>query len=254
MKLLYLLSGEGPADMGACAPHLFDAMGQDFHPGPMAALVDCVVKQKLNDSPLDSESVRLLHRSRLVELAKKIKIRRQNAVLSPGKRDVKHFERQAQALGQEAQAWGSREDSARVMAVLFNDSDGTSSSPVNFWKLKVDSIRRGFEMAGYRLGVPMVPNPKSEAWLLCAWKVNPYQGCQKLEESSGNDASPNSLKKKLEEAMGETWDCNKMTDWIRQGHLQIDRIKMESFVAFYTDLTTALERATHREGHVESTP
>lgn len=29
----------------------------------------------------------------------------------------------------------------------------------------------------------MVPRPKSEAWLLCALKPNPYQHCAALEEA-----------------------------------------------------------------------
>jgi len=44
-------------------------------------------------------------------------------------------------------------------------------------------------------GVAMIPKPKSEAWLLCALKNKPYESCEKLEDRSGNDDSPNSLKK-----------------------------------------------------------
>ena len=43
--------------------------------------------------------------------------------------------------------------------------------------------------------------PKSEAWLLCAWKYHSYGGCESLEDRSGNDNSPNNLKDELEELL-----------------------------------------------------
>jgi len=34
--------------------------------------------------------------------------------------------------------------------------------------------------------VPRIPQPKSEAWLICALEPAPYQGCETLEERSGS--------------------------------------------------------------------
>ena len=48
----------------------------------------------------------------------------------------------------------------------------------------------------------MIPKPKSEAWLICALKRDPYQVCERLEARSGNDQSPNSLKRELEQLLG----------------------------------------------------
>ena len=47
----------------------------------------------------------------------------------------------------------------------------------------------------------MIPKPKSEAWVLCALSKL-YKECDELEDRSGNDNSPNSLKRELEELLG----------------------------------------------------
>jgi len=58
----------------------------------------------------------------------------------------------------------------------------------------------GFAHEGFDSGVPMLPNPKSEAWLLCALKKpRPYQDCDRIEAGSGNAAAPDSLKAQLEQ-------------------------------------------------------
>jgi hypothetical protein len=64
------------------------------------------------------------------------------------------------------------------------------------------SMLTGFEVEHISTGVPMIPKPKSEAWILCALRNN-YQHCAKLEDESGNDRSPNPLKQQLEDYLGE---------------------------------------------------
>ncbi len=64
-----------------------------------------------------------------------------------------------------------------VIAVLFRDSDGTASSGRGLWEDKRKSIEDGFGEAGFDYGVPMIPKPKSEAWLLCA-----FHGYQRGDE------------------------------------------------------------------------
>lgn len=49
------------------------------------------------------------------------------------------------------------------------------------WTDKLESMKNGFKEADCILGVPMIPKPKSEAWLLCACKENAYQHCAALE-------------------------------------------------------------------------
>ncbi|MBF0426852.1 MAG: hypothetical protein HQL66_13650 [Magnetococcales bacterium] len=247
-RVLFLLSGEGPSDIGACDWPYAEVCctGDGFRPGPMAALVDCAVRKHLGYSVLDVPGdVRFICKNHLVKLAKEKSKHVRVATGKEGKRRETFFTLQALALGKQALSWGEK-DSTPVIAVLFHDTDGTRSASRTLWQDKLKSMRQGFASAGrggYRLGVPMLPNPKSEAWLLCARKNNPYQGCKKLEEASGNDTAPNALKDQLEEVVGE-WDNEGMTQWIRDGHLEIDRMgEMASFKAFRDDLQAALDHA-----------
>jgi hypothetical protein len=107
--------------------------------------------------------------------------------------------------------------------VLFRDADGTASSDRGEWEDKMRSILTGFEVEQISTGVPMIPKPKSEAWILCALR-NQYQNCGKLEDESGNDDSPNSLKQQLEEYLGESGSRILLNDKIDAGEIEIDRI------------------------------
>ncbi len=91
------------------------------------------------------------------------------------------------------------------MAVLFKDSDDSSSSGRGLWQDKRESMLKGFTRENFHYGVPMAPRPISEAWLLCALRER-YQHCDRLEEESGRRHSTNPLKKQLEEHL-----CKLMT-------------------------------------------
>jgi hypothetical protein len=93
-------------------------------------------------------------------------------------------------------------------------------------------------------GVPMVPRPKSEAWLLCALRAPGYANCAPLEEASGNDASPNSLKKQLAARCGGADPtADQQADWVMTGVVDSLRIDMPSFNAFKQALHTAAQSA-----------
>ena len=128
------------------------------------------------------------------------------------------------------------------MAVLFRDSDGTGISPRDDWEQKVDSMVNGFSRAGFDRGVPMVPRPKSEAWLLCALKDPPYQHCARLEDESGNDNSPNSLKRQLAALIGHEPGAEEQSGWVRDGRVDPDRLNLPSFQAFTLSLNAALDQ------------
>jgi hypothetical protein len=103
------------------------------------------------------------------------------------------------------------------------------------------SILTGFEAEKISTGVPMIPKPKSEAWILCALR-NKYQYCAKLENESGNDDSPNSLKQQLEDHLGESGSRILLNDKIDDGEIDIDRITdMPSINAFKDRLNKVLE-------------
>lgn len=88
----------------------------------------------------------------------------------------------------------------------------------------------------------MVPRPKSEAWLLCALRPSAYANCAQLEDASGNDASPNSLKQQLEKVAGAA-SADEQAQWLRDGTVDVNRIDMPSFNAFRGELERALNRA-----------
>ena len=54
----------------------------------------------------------------------------------------------------------------------------------------------------FYLGLPMVLEPKSEGWLICALKSNAYHNCAALEDSLyGNDKAPEPAKERLREVL-----------------------------------------------------
>ncbi|HEX05203.1 MAG TPA: hypothetical protein ENH10_08645, partial [Bacteroidetes bacterium] len=161
----------------------------------MARIVDRLVNEKCDYSPIDFEVTRFITESHLSRSGKQLQPKKSPSL--PGMKRAKetlYFERNARALAIAAQAL-ARETKDLVIAVLFRDADGTHSSGRGLWENKRDSIVRGFDKEGFSSGVPMVPKPKSEAWLLCAVKSTPYQHCKTLENESGNDNSTNPLKK-----------------------------------------------------------
>jgi hypothetical protein len=89
----------------------------------------------------------------------------------------------------------------------------------------------GFEAEGFHKGVPMIPKPKSEAWLVCAWKNHPYQGCEALEERSGNDNSPNNLKTELADLLGDVVTSDLLNEKVQQS-FDINKVEMTSFKEF----------------------
>jgi len=126
-----------------------------------------------------------------------------------------------------------------VVAVLFRDADGTASAGRGLWEDKWQSMLAGFDEEGFDRGVPMIPKPKSEAWLICALKERPYQHCNDLEDRSGNDKSPKSLKKELAKLLGEKVTPELLCDKVRT-RVDMNRITMPSFQAFRTRLEAVI--------------
>jgi hypothetical protein len=85
----------------------------------------------------------------------------------------------------------------------------------------------------------MIPKPKSEAWLICALKKNAYQNCQVLEDRSGNDKSPKSLKKELQAILSEEISASLLCEKVLKS-VNIDKIRMLSFKAFRDRLEQVL--------------
>jgi hypothetical protein len=136
-----------------------------------------------------------------------------------------------------------RNDAA--IAVLFRDCDGTRSTPKTEWQGKFDSMLSGFEVARFQSGVPMVPRPKSEAWMLCGLRKREEasRDCSGLEDAPGNDASPNSLKKQLADHLRYEPTSDQQAELVSGGQIDPALIDLPSFSAFCAELDRAYAHA-----------
>lgn len=218
--------------------------GQEFMPGPMAWLVDRTLEAWLGYSVLaqreiDPDAVGFVSEMELTQAAKAL--RPSKARTLPGLKNPEGtglFRRNAEMLGARALSDAGATGRA-VVAVLFRDGDSTRSSPPDDWQRKLKSMEDGFRIAGCSTGVPMLPRPKSEAWLLCALKAQPYQHCAALEDESGNDNSPNSLKTQLEALIGHIARAEEQAQWVKDGRVDPNRLDMPSFLTFRRHLEAA---------------
>ncbi|CAA6807187.1 MAG: Unknown protein [uncultured Sulfurovum sp.] len=224
-----VLSGEGNSDLG-----LFCQYNNEFIAGSMYFIVDKIIEQKYDFSYYDvkDEMITFIPKVELTKLTKR---------LPPftGKKGLKgtaYFTNNAIALARIAKK-KSNELNEEVIAILFRDSDGTSSTIKGMWEDKVESIENGFKIEKFDSGVAMIPKPKSEAWLICALKDKAYENCQILENRSGNDKSPNNLKDELKSLGIELDSINEM---IKDGRIDIEKIDMPSFKYFTNQLKELL--------------
>ena len=247
--MLLILSGEGPTDLGSCNTARGRCADADFQPGPMAELVDQALCAQLGYSMLrDTPAVvNFVSEAGLSEYERQLKANRRGMVL-PGKKGAKetaYFYKNAWALGGFAHELEQASEDKGI-AVLFRDCDGTRSTASSLWLEKWNSMQRGFHRSGYPRGVPMLPKPKSEAWLLCAAKKSPYQNCAFLEELSGNDDSPNAAKKKLDAAFGGHRSGAELCDWLEESPFDSAQARsMPSYAAFHDRLLEAITDVLH---------
>jgi len=224
-----VLSGEGNSDLG-----LFCQYGNEFIAGSMYFIIDKMIEKKHDFSyyACKDELITFIPKVELTKLTKR---------LPPytGKKGLKgtaYFINNAIALAKIAKKKSNELDD-EVIAILFRDSDGTSSTIKGLWEDKIKSIENGFKIEKFANGVAMIPKPKSEAWLICALKDKPYQQCEKLEARSGNDDSPHNLKDELKSFGIELETINEM---IQDGRIDIDKIDMPSFRYFSNRLEELL--------------
>ncbi|MEY8199154.1 MAG: hypothetical protein RPS47_07940 [Colwellia sp.] len=241
--MILLLSGEGSSDMGLCTNSVGSCTAANYRPGAMAFIVDKLVNlyQNFELSYLDANLVEFVSEKYLADNKPEA---RAKSFSMPGKKKAKetqYFFANARALAIEAKRL-AREKNDKVLAVLFRDSDGTASSGRGEWGNKRQSMKDGFAAEGYDLAVAMMPKPKSEAWLICALKENPYQACESLENRSGNDKSENSLKTEFN-ALVQAHDSGlAINELIVENHIDVNRIDMDSMNDFKADLKAAVEK------------
>jgi hypothetical protein len=220
-----VLSGEGASDVGSDLENI----------GPITKLVDRAIEKRLKYSLIEYQALTLFSKAELAERAKQMKARSRKGKKQPS--ETRYFYNNARALALLA---GELNVEDRVV-VLFRDGDGTATSDRQEWAQKLRSMLDGFAVEGLTTGVPILPKPKSEAWWLCALRHD-YRECQQLEDESGNDASPNSLKSQIEAHLGEPATRLLLNDKIDGGAIDLDRmIDLPSVKAFQERLDEVLD-------------
>lgn len=257
--MYFLLSGEGATDLGIVT-HSTDSevcAADQFAEGPIAVLIDRLVQQLhyeysflkygtfgyVTESRLAgrAEGIRPLERPAEeppLPQAPPVAAKAGRGLRLPSRevaRNTRDFYGHARALAQLAKQWESAL-SEDVFVVYFRDADGNASAGFRDWKAKRDSMLTGFGDEGFARGVPAVPRPKSEAWLLCVLRDPPHAPCRKLEERSGSDKSPDSLKAELatvlKEKFGVPFARETLRDLIKHRPIDYTKIDLPSFTAF----------------------
>ena len=243
-----LLSGEGISDMGRCQVDE-KCEPPSFQAGAMAIMVDQLIEiiQGYEFSYLDNLRVTYVSESYLAEHNPKLKSARKMALPSKDiPQETRYYFQNARALAIIAKEL-SQQINDIVIAVLFRDADGTASAGRGNWQNKYNSMKNGFAVESYDFGVPMMPNTKSEAWLLCAVKNN-YQHCINLEGIKGNDDSLNSLKSQLAASLQGDANASKLAELVKDKVVDVRRIDMPSFNQFRQDLEQAIHLA-HQQSY-----
>ena len=231
--MYFLFSGEGPTDLGTCGGNGESCEGAEFAHGPMVIFVDQIVEENHHYSFLEGEHYGFVSKHTLVERASEMKAIKK-AVRLPGKKqpiETRYFYNNARVFARVA-IERQQEVNDEVIGILFRDSDGTAAAGRGIWDDKRRSMIDGFIEEGFERGVPMVPKPKSEAWIICAVKNDPYQGCAALEDRSGNDNSPNSLKGELADILGEPATREILNPMVDDRTINVEQIGMPSLKAF----------------------
>lgn len=229
--MLLLISGEGNTDVGAIDE-------QSFKPGPMAYFVDQLLKAKIEYSLFETDSVRPIHKKNLDEKAKELKSLTKRGKKTP--QETRYFYKNARAMARIAIEYSNNEGRP-TMAVLFRDADTVASGGRGDWSDKFNSMLVGFQDEKFDYGVPMIPKPTSEAWILCALR-NKYKQCNALEEESGSKKSPNFLKKQLQDFLKIEVTRELLVKKIKAGQMDATRLNMPSILAFKQRCYEVLER------------
>ncbi len=235
--MIVILSGEGPTDFGKCTNAQGICSGKYYQLGPMTILV----KQMLKGRP---NTLVFVGKATLIKRKKQQKGNKVSLVgKKQGKEETKEFYINAWMLAEIAQEIEHTHNETAI-AILFRDCDGTNASKNGLWNAKWKSMLDGFKRSGFNRGVPMLPKPKSEAWLICAAKNQPYQHCQQLENDlPGNDDSPNKAKIQLGKLLGFDREATaeELCDWLEENPFDFNACKMPSFLAFKAEFNRVLD-------------
>lgn len=243
--MYFLFSGEGPTDMGVGTGAAVICEGEQYLFGPMAVIVDQIVEghEGHQYSPLDSQCCGFVSEHQLAaqadaELKPAKKSLRLPGVKQP--KETRYYFNHARILARIAQDKQVALND-EVIAILFHDSDGTASAGRGLWDDKYASIEHGFAEEGFSNGVPMVPKPKSEAWLISGVTGDNNHEGTPLEEWPGSDKAPRSLKDALAELIGQETNRELLCEAVRTGAIGIQRIGLPKFAIFRDRLNSVLD-------------
>lgn len=229
-----LVTGEGSSDMGGSNNGQSISTGEFYNLGPMALLAVRLLQKIIpdwNEDNIDFQSpnnwMTCISGNELARQAKGVSKHRPSTKLKKG--FVEHANRATTMAGY-------AKDNGHQLAFYFHDADKCDFDDLH------QSIMLGFNGIEGVHGIPMIPKPTSEAWLICGQKQNPYAHCTALEtELSGNDAASdeNAPKKVLARLLGQEATTEQQYEMVTG--IDITRIDMPSYNQFKTDLTTAIE-------------
>ena len=238
--MYFLLSGEGPTDMGVGIGATVVCEGEDYKYGPMALFVDQIVESRQKYSPFEARCCGFVSEHTITARASELKRRKE--LRAPGKKKPMeiHFHfTNARVLARIA---GEKQKQLQddVVAVLFHDSDDVASAGRSAWNEKYESMLHGFKEEEFARGVPMVPKPTSEAWVIAGMTGDANRDGRPLEEWPGKTGAPNSLKAELEKLLGEKLSAEGLSDMVRERAIDYEKIRLPSFNAFRDRLVAVL--------------
>ena len=131
-------------------------------------------------------------------------------------------------------------------AIYFEDMDfGASVDRNDFYRQLIRAVYDGFEDAGFKYGVPMIPKPRSEAWMLCIVDKNASRKFY-YENLPGKDKDPDSGKKALAEKLGcAVKDNYSMLQPVLETY-DWQNLKAPSFVFFKNRLSAVSAELLHK--------
>ena len=239
-----LVFGEGPTDMGRSRNAQAFACDDDLEVGPMLRLAHRLLMRHLPDWNAGSFNEEQEHAipSVLVAPAQMKSLVKSSAIKLPSKKTKSGYlihSKRAAVLGQLAQQTGAQTEAQ--LAIYFHDTDGTQGEPHNPQDL-VQAVNEGFRASGFaEQGIAMIPQPTSEAWLICSCKPDAYQHCSLLEtQLSGNDRSPERAPKQvLGQHLGNS-NYHRGDLWPVVNAIDLDRMDMPTFNQLRVDIKQAI--------------
>ena len=227
-----LLLGEGPSDLGVNN----DYSEPRFQKGPMTRVIDYLADK---DGVKEVE-YELLSRG---EVSRGIKSKRRQIASRPKEVDqgFRNIFQSAFYVGTVAR------DRHKDAVVYFHDQDRTNSAPTNTAQQLERAMEYGFDMARYEFGIPMIPVPRSEAWLLAYFQKGlenhqPYNKAEVFEKLPGSDKSPKSAKKLLCRAVGVKVESDIYPNIMEEfNDIDWTRVDMPSYNRFRKRLKVVLD-------------